>query len=87
MRTCATRACQKGAGVATEQHADYLGAAALRQIADANKRELTARERSGMMEAFSAASSLLRDVVLRQESVGQPIVNADVADVVDGLRV
>lgn len=70
---------------AAEEKADYLGAAAMKQIADANKRELTARERSGMMEALSAASSLLRDVLLRLEGVGQPIVNVDVASEVDRL--
>ena len=65
--------------------ADYLSSAALKQIADANKRELTARERSGMMEALAAASSLLRDVLLRSEGVAQPIVNGDMEGVVDRL--
>lgn len=69
----------------TEETADYLGSSALKQIADANKRELTARERSGMMEALAAASSLLRDVLLRSEAIPAPIVNADASDVVDRL--
>ena len=64
---------------------DFLTAAALKQVADANKRELTARERSGMMEALAAAESLLRDVLMRSEGAGRPIVNEDAAAVVDRL--
>lgn len=67
------------------ENADYLAASALKQLEDANRRELTARERSGMMEALSAASSLLRDVLMRCEGVGERIVNEDSADVVDRI--
>lgn len=67
------------------ESADYLTTAALRRIEDANKRELTARERSGMMEALAAADSLLRDALLRCEGVREPIVNEDVADVVERI--
>lgn len=70
---------------AARESADFLTAAALKQVEDANKRELTARERSGMMEALSAADSLLRDVLMRCEDVGGSITNSDVADVVDRL--
>ena len=65
--------------------ADFLASSAMRKIEDANKRELTARERSGMMEALAAAESLLRDVLLRCEDVDEPIVNEDVSDVVDRI--
>lgn len=65
--------------------ADYLGRGALKQLEDANKRELSARERSGMMEALSAADSLLRDVLLRCEGAQEAIVNEDAADVVDRI--
>lgn len=68
-----------------KENADYLGAAALKRLAEASKRELTARERSGMMEALAAVSSLLRDVLMRLEGVSQPITNADAAEVVDRL--
>ena len=54
-------------------------------MADANKRELTARERSGIIEALAAADSLLRDVLVRCEGVPQKIVNEDAAAVVDRL--
>jgi DNA polymerase-3 subunit delta' len=67
------------------QEGDYLPAKALKQLEDANRRELTARERSGMMEALSAAESLLRDVLLRCEGIPEGIVNEDAADVVDRL--
>lgn len=64
---------------------DFLTSAALKQVADANKRELTARERSGMMEALAAAESLLRDALVRGEGVGEAIVNDDAAATVDRI--
>ncbi|MGI6755008.1 MAG: ATP-binding protein [Atopobiaceae bacterium] len=82
---------KKGKGKDKEQkqadavRAEYLSARALKQIESDAKRELTARERSGMMEALAAAESVLRDVLLRCEGIDQPGVNADVADVVDRL--
>lgn len=70
---------------ALQETQDFLTAAALKQVEDANKRELTARERSGMMEALTAAESVLRDVLLSCEGVGQPIVNEDAAATVDRI--
>ncbi len=64
---------------------DFLTAAALKQVEDANKRELTARERSGMMEALAAIESLLRDVLVRCEDVSESIVNEDAAAAVDRI--
>lgn len=64
-----------------EQNADYLSRGALKQLEDRNKRELSARERSGIMEALASARTLLRDALLAAEHAG-PIVNEDVADVV-----
>lgn len=64
---------------------DYYSATALRQMEATIKRELTARERSGMMEVLAAAESLLRDVLLRCEGVDEAIVNEDAADVVDRI--
>ena len=69
----------------TKQDADYLSAKALKQIEDANKRELTSRERSGMMEALAAVDSVLRDVLMRCEEIPGEPVNVDVAEVVDRL--
>lgn len=70
---------------ALQETQDFLTSAALKQVADANKRELTARERSGMMEALAAAESLLRDVLVRSEGLSDAIVNEDAAAVVDRL--
>lgn len=70
---------------ALQESQDFLTASALKQVADANKRELTARERSGMMEALAAAESLLRDVLVRVEGVSAALVNEDAAAVVDRL--
>lgn len=66
----------------SSEEAEYLSARALRQIEEANKRELSARERSGMMEALAAAESLLRDVLMSCEGCNEPLVNEDVRDVV-----
>lgn len=64
---------------------EFLSAKALRQIEEMHKRELTARERSGIMEALAAAESLLRDVLVSCEGTMEPIVNTDVADVVQRI--
>lgn len=70
---------------ASEVDAEYLSAKALRQIEEAHKRELTARGRSGMMEALAAAESLLRDVLVRCEGATEPLVNGDVEDTIDRI--
>ena len=64
---------------------EFLSAKALRQIEEMHKRELTARERSGIMEALAAAESFLRDVLMRCEGAAEPIVNADVSDAVERI--
>ncbi|MDO4805804.1 MAG: DNA polymerase III subunit delta' [Coriobacteriales bacterium] len=69
----------------SSDEAEYLSNKALRQIEEAHKRELTARERSGMMEVLAAAESLLRDVLVRCEEVVEPVVNEDMDDVVERL--
>ena len=68
-----------------EQNADYLSRGALKQLEDRNKRELSARERSGIMEALASARSLLRDALLTVEGVEGDIVNVDAADIVSRL--
>ena len=65
-----------------EQNADYLSRGAMKQLEDRNKRELSARERSGIMEALASVRSLLRDVLLVKEGVEGGAVNADAADIV-----
>ena len=67
---------------ALEETSDFLTASALKEVESANKRELTARERSGMMEVLAAAESVLRDVLVRCEDVQAPIVNADAESIV-----
>ena len=69
----------------SEATADYLSDKDLKQIADANKRELTARERSGMMEALAAAESFLRDVLMRCENATDSVVNGDAEDAIDRI--
>lgn len=64
---------------------DFLAATALKQLERAMRRELTARERSGMMELVACAASLLRDVLLSVEGQAGRITNTDVAEVVGRL--
>lgn len=68
-----------------EGEEDYYSPAALTKLKAMVKRELSARERSGMMEVLSAADSLLRDALLRATGADEPIANADAADVVDRI--
>ena len=68
-----------------EQNADYLSRGALKQLEDRNKRELSARERSGIMEALASVRSLLRDVLMSLEGASDGIVDEDAADIVARL--
>lgn len=68
-----------------EHDADYLTRGALKQLEDRNKRELNARERSGIMELIACVRSLLRDVLVVLEDAPGGMVNADVSEVVDRL--
>lgn len=68
-----------------EQNQDYLSRGALKQLEDRNKRELNARERSGIMEALASVRSLLRDVLIRLEDAQDAPVNDDVREVVERI--
>lgn len=68
-----------------DQNADYLSRGALKQLEERNKRELTARERSGIMEALASVRSLLRDVLTDVEGVGGEPVNEDFSETVGRL--
>lgn len=68
-----------------EQNQGYLSRGALKQLEDRNKRELNARERSGIMEALASVRSLLRDVLIRLEDAQDAPVNDDVRDVVERI--
>lgn len=68
-----------------EQNADYLSRGALKQLEERNKRELSARERSGIMEALASVRTLLRDVLMLLEGAPGGIVNDDVRDIVERL--
>ena len=68
-----------------EQNADYLSRGALKQLEDRNKRELNARERSGIMEALASARTLMRDVLLTLQDKAADVVNEDVRDTIGRL--
>ena len=64
---------------------DYYSPAMLKRLEDVVRRELSARERSGMIEALAAAESFLRDVLVCCEGALEPIVNEDVANSVEHI--
>ncbi|MBM6754982.1 DNA polymerase III subunit delta' [Collinsella tanakaei] len=68
-----------------KRDADYLSRGALKQLEERNKRELTARERSGIMEALASVRVLLRDVLMSLEGVADGVVDEDAADIVARL--
>lgn len=68
-----------------ERDADFLSRGALKQLEDRNKRELNARERSGIMEVLACARLLLRDVLIELEGAPGGIVNADVRSIVERI--
>lgn len=68
-----------------DQNADYLSRGALKQLEDRHKRELSARERSGIMEVLASARSLLRDVLMELEGIAGDPVNEDARDTVERL--
>lgn len=64
---------------------DYYSPAMLKRLEDVVRRELSARERSAMIEALAAAESFLRDVLLCCEGALEPIVNEDVSASVERI--
>lgn len=68
-----------------DKNADFLSRGALKQLEDRTKRELNARERSGIMEALASVRSLLRDCLIVLENVDGGIVNEDARDTVERL--
>ena len=67
-----------------EQNADYLSRGALKQLEDRNKRELNARERSGIMEALASARTLMRDVLLTLQFLISESVRGEGAVLLNG---
>ncbi len=63
----------------------YLSKKAQSELEAIKKREATARDRSGMIEALAAAKSLLRDVLMYCEQVDVAPVNADHSDVIQRI--
>ena len=67
-----------------EEYEGFLDAKGQKRLEEVAKRELGARERSGMMEALACVRSLLRDVLLVLEGAGD-IANEDARDTVERL--
>lgn len=64
---------------------EFLSQKALKLKEQAKKRDLTARERSGMMEIIATAESLIRDVLVRVSGTEESLVNTDAEYVVERL--
>ena len=47
-----------------EENANWMSSKAMKELEERQKRELSARERSGIMEMFGAQRSLLRDALM-----------------------
>lgn len=69
----------------TDGQEDYYTPRTLKQLEDTVRRELTARERSGIMEALAAAESLLRDVLVCCEGTADVVINVDRRDAVERI--
>ncbi len=69
----------------TQGQEDYYTPAMLKRLEGVIRRELSARERSGMIEALAAAESFLRDVLICCEGALEPIVNEDVASSIEHI--
>lgn len=64
---------------------DYYSHAMLKRVEESVRRELSARERSGMLEALTACESFLRDVLVCCEGALEPMVNADVLSSIESI--
>lgn len=64
---------------------DYYSRAMLKRLEDVVRRELSARERSGIIEIIAVAESFLRDVLVCCEGALEPIVNEDVSASVEQI--
>lgn len=64
---------------------DYLTKGAIKTLEQQEKREMAARERSGIMELVAELQSLLRDALVAAQSIDQPPANDDAAAVVASI--
>lgn len=70
---------------AQELAEDFLSSKALKQVAQANKRSLSAHAQSGMIEAVRVVESVFRDVLLCHEGMRDTVVNEDAIAIIDRL--
>jgi DNA polymerase III subunit delta' len=62
---------------------DYLSKGALKALEKRHKRELSLRERAGLLEALAVVRSWLRDCITVRTAPGQPLLNDDVASLIE----
>ena len=68
-----------------ERARDFLSSSAMKLVEKANKRELTAKQKAGIIEALRSIDSVLRDVLLCCENMQDTCINKDVIDVVQSI--
>lgn len=59
---------------------EFVGRGGTRQVEERQKRELTAREREGVLELLSVTESWLRDCLVMREGAGELVANRDAED-------
>lgn len=70
---------------ASEEAEKWMSAGARKALQTRQRRELSARQRSGIMELFGAQRSLLRDALALAAGTGEPVVNDDFAQTAHDL--
>ena len=65
------------------EHSDFLGKSGTKALEDRQKRELTAREREGILEVLNVVESWLRDCLVASQGLADLVANADAADAIE----
>jgi DNA polymerase-3 subunit delta' len=66
--------------VELESQSEFMGRSQIKALEERHKRELTAREREGVLEVLNVAESWLRDCLAISQGVPDLVANADVSD-------
>jgi DNA polymerase-3 subunit delta' len=77
-----TRAAQ---AAELESQSEFLSRGSVKALEERHKRELTAREREGVLEVLNVAESWLRDCLAMSQGVCDLVANADTADAMNAV--
>ena len=65
------------------ERTEFVGGSAGKELAERHKRQLTAREREGVVEVLNIAESWLRDCLVLSQDVGDLVANWDAVDAME----